>query len=278
MDNQPNQQPNIPQEPQQSQPSPQPTIQPETPQKQGLPTWAVIVIVIGTIIVLAGASYGVYWYFTSQPTEPLPTNQGGITLGQLPTTNQTGVIENIIEFDGCGKKDKYKNLSWWSDFIEQIERTNFYSENYIQNVIGNLTYEEFCEKGSRITICGDGINRKLEIDQFGEGCLSKDNSLFIAVFPGEYMDDGNHIFSYQIDKSLLEKAKKINEESSKIWRAPPQSFLGREDQIINMKGGVGDAGCWIRNDYQYNYITNEVKLIKRCEGCQQEEGTCELYD
>ena len=84
MDNQPIQ-PNIPQEPQQPQPTLQPSIQPETPQKQSLPTWTIVLIVVGAIIVLAGASYGVYWYFASQPDEPSPTGQGGITPGQLPT-------------------------------------------------------------------------------------------------------------------------------------------------------------------------------------------------
>ena len=80
-----NQQSNISQESQQPQPTPQPSLQPEIPQKQGLPTWAIIMIVIGVIVVLAGASYGVYWYFTSQPDEPLPIDQGEIGPDQLPT-------------------------------------------------------------------------------------------------------------------------------------------------------------------------------------------------
>jgi len=79
--NQLNQQSSISQESQQ----PQPSLQPEIPKKQGLPTWAIILIVVGAIIVLAGASYGVYWFFTSQPAEPLPADQGEITPGQLPT-------------------------------------------------------------------------------------------------------------------------------------------------------------------------------------------------
>ena len=233
-------------------------------------------------MVVGLASYGAYRYFVPQlePAESPTADEGELAeepsdeTDDLFSDNQTGVME----FDDCGKKDKYKNLSWWSDFTEQIERINFYSENHIQSVIGDLTYEEFCEKRSMRDICGGRVNRKLEIAQFGEGCLSKNNSLFIAVFPGEYMGGGNNIFSYQINEGLLEKTKKINEDSGKVWRDPPHSFLKREDQIINMEGAGGDAGCWSRSDYQYNYVTNEVKLIKRCEGCQREEGTCELYD
>ncbi len=75
-------QPNISQEPQQSQPSPQSTIQPGIPQKQGLPTWGIIMIVVGTIIVLAGASYGIYCFFASQsgPDESPMTDEKESTL------------------------------------------------------------------------------------------------------------------------------------------------------------------------------------------------------
>ncbi len=81
MNQQSNQQPNIPQESQQPQPSPQP----EIPQRQGLSAWVIVLIIVGAIVILAGVSYGVYWFFTSQPTESLPTDQEGITPGQLPT-------------------------------------------------------------------------------------------------------------------------------------------------------------------------------------------------
>jgi len=66
--NQPNQQiqPNIPE--------PQPSIQPEIPKKSGLPTWASILIVILSVMIVGLVSYGAYHYFAPQP-EPaeLPT-------------------------------------------------------------------------------------------------------------------------------------------------------------------------------------------------------------
>lgn len=45
----------------------QPSSQPEVPQKAGLPTWAIVSIVVLSVIVVGLAGYGVYRYFTSKP-------------------------------------------------------------------------------------------------------------------------------------------------------------------------------------------------------------------
>lgn len=45
----------------------QPSLQPEIPQKPGLPTWAIVSIVVLSVIVVGLAGYRAYQYFTPQP-------------------------------------------------------------------------------------------------------------------------------------------------------------------------------------------------------------------
>ena len=49
-----NLQPNIPE---------QPDIQPEISQKQGMPTWAIILITVLVIVVIGGGGYAAYQYY-----------------------------------------------------------------------------------------------------------------------------------------------------------------------------------------------------------------------
>ncbi len=140
---QPTQQPNIPQEPQQPQPSPQPTpqptIQPGIPQKQGLPTWIIIVIVVGAIVVLAGASYGAYWYFASQSTEPSPTDQGGIIPGQLPSGELDDETADWQAYtnEEYGFEVRYPE-NWATDKISQERSVIFYKSNAPKDFYGNI--------------------------------------------------------------------------------------------------------------------------------------------
>jgi hypothetical protein len=200
-----------------------------------------------------------------------------------------------IQFDVCGKKDKYNKLAWWSNFMQQVGKIDYVSPNHVETALRDVNGNEsenpnkihydsldlFCKEKryAYYDVCSTDLNRKITSSDFdeGEGCLSKDGSLFIAVFPGMYMDGGNHVFRYSIKNNLLEEAKKINEKPGEAWFDPPFEFRKRIGNIVKMYGSNGDAGCGMESDYEYDFVKNEVKVIKTCRSCQEERAQCETF-
>jgi hypothetical protein len=170
----------------------------------------------------------------------------------------------------CGKKQKYENLSWWPDFKRKIEKIDFYSEEYLQSALEGKDHEDYCSENPDSDYCKEN---KLKVNQLGEGCLLRDNSLFVGVFPGKYGGVGNYIVKYSIDENKLEIAEKDNR-----WFAPPMVFETKHGKIIKMRGGSGDAGHSVENNYEYNYITNEIKLVKKCFRGPEQKENCETFD
>jgi hypothetical protein len=203
-----------------------------------------------------------------------------ILLTFKPVKLSINPINAETEFDACGKKEKYQRMSWWDNFRNKTEQINFYSDNYIESALQkirkneyrnpagiNYTYDTYCEDHKDYDICA-GKNDKLLINNnVGndlEGCLSKDGNLFIVVFPGVYMGGGSYIFRYDTKNNVLEEARRINEKWGDKWVAVPREFLKREENIIKMRGAEGDAGYGIESFFDYNFIDNQVKLIKSC--------------
>lgn len=128
-------------------------------------------------------------------------------------------------------------------------------------------------------ICASDSGRKIAISDLdeSEGCLSKDGSLFILVVPGMYMDGGNHVFRYFTAQNILQEAEKVNEEKGQEWFDPPFEFRNRVGDIVKMFGMNGDAGCGLKSDYEYNFVKNEVKVVKTCSSCDDEKWDCQMF-
>jgi len=264
-----------------------------------------IIIIIAIVAITAGV---MGWLIAkqsqipvAQPVMPIvqtqPQNQT-IPPQAVPTQqNLTKVDWNAIQFDACGKKDKYEKLPWWNNFSAQIAKYNYYSDNYVDSVIKSAnenkylnpdkikyTRENYCnyKSNSNSTICGNGKDKKLSItdlDINGEGCLAKDGSAFVVVFPGEYMGGGNYVFRYDINNNFLEEAQKVNETKTygSYWVDPPSAFGKRIGNIIKMTGGAGDAGCGSETEFDYNIIANTIKMTNRCWQCEGEKPKCTAY-
>lgn len=203
---------------------------------------------------------------------------------------------NGVQFDSCGGKEKYENLSWWNDFVKQMEQLNYYSDAYISSTLRSAnnneyfnkdhevyTYESYCADENYINsvICGSGKTKKLKIDdfnQYSQGCLAKDGSKFVAVVAGEYMGGGNYVFRYDIEKDKLEQARKVDQGGkADFWSNPPTSFKKRIGNIIKMTGATGDAGCGAIANFDFNIAENYIKITKECVSCNGEKETCETY-
>jgi len=272
------------------------------------------VAVIAVIIVIVAITAGVVgWRFAkksqvpapqvavTQPTAPITqTKLETPATTQITPIQENSVNWNSVQFDACGKKAKYEKLPWWNKFSIQIGKYNYYTDNYINSALKSAsenessnpkkikyTYEECCndENCKNFIICGDAKSNILSINDFsdyGEGCLAKDGTAFVAVFPGEYMGGGNYIFRYDINKNILEDAQKVNENNENdayglSWTDPPTSFGKRVGNIIKMTGGSGDAGCSSSTEFDYDIVANQIKLTKRCTHCQEEKPKCETF-
>jgi hypothetical protein len=197
-------------------------------------------------------------------------------------------VDPNVQFDACGKKEKYQNLAWWNNFSKKINDINYFSENYILAGMNNDnypgTFEEYCAdtKYKENYLCKDR-NLKLTIDNFdeySEGCLAKDKSFFIVAIAGSYMGEGNHILMYDTKNNTLNEARKVNEQRGDAWFSPPAEFLERNGNHIEMHGRSGDAGVAVETWFDYNFVTNEVVMTKSCSTSDNSKGqpetNCEI--
>lgn len=78
----------------------QPSIQPAIPQKPGLPTWTIVLIIVLSVAVVGLISYGTYRYFAPQP-EPaeLPVAGEEEFIDQI--TGEQAVEDECAFFEGC---------------------------------------------------------------------------------------------------------------------------------------------------------------------------------
>lgn len=266
---------------------------------------AVIAVIIAIVAITAGV---VGWMFAKKsqaPTSQVATVQPIVPVAQtqpeIPTTTQITLVQknsldwSLVQFDACGKQAKYEKMQWWNKFAAKVGGFKYYTDNYIESQITTVnTNDYYNPTGIKFTkdtlcsdlnkegsvVCGEGKDKKLSISDFndyGEGCLAKDGTAFVAVFPGEYMGGGNYIFRYDINNDILEFANKVNElRDGNTWFAPPTSFGKRVGNIIKMTGSGGDAGCGSNNEFNYDIVANQVKLIKTCFQCEGEKLKCSI--
>lgn len=206
-----------------------------------------------------------------------------------------------VQFDACGGESKYSQLPWWKKFADQVQKVNYYDERRLLFSVkraveddagntgtGRISVEAYCMSNRRdethAQICNRDRQKKLSMEDdfrdYGEGCLAKDGTAFVAVFSGEYMGGGNHLFRYDIRNDVLEEAKKVIDEKEYGeygWNAPPSKFGKRQGNVITMSGGVGDAGCGVVTSFDYDFIENTVEMTKRCGFCDQEEPVCKKF-
>lgn len=223
----------------------------------------------------------------------------GVAENQSQPIDITNKIDfSKIQFDACGGKVKYEKMPWWDKFGAQVGKFKYYSNSFINSTLAyasendyrnpkkiKYTYETYCKDKNfgDTEICGDGKDRNLSINDFsfgeyGEGCLSKDGTIFVSVFPGDYGGGGNYTFRYDIGNDTLEEAQKINEnQTDGPWFAPPSAFGRRTGNIIKMSGGNGDAGCVVHGEFDYDIVKNQIKMTKTCTGCEGKKESCQTY-
>ena len=165
---------------------------------------------------------------TFQPDRPVSRAELAVALDRM-----TAYLEknpSPITFDGCGKLANYANQSWFAK--------------------ANLKYQQEFLKPQKLT---GNMG-----DEYGEGCLSKDQNLF--VFIPEFFELGcGKLFTYDIKNDLLATPDKINTLPTYC-----ASELGKRiDNFINFKGFEGDGGTCREYNGKYYFIENRVEVTKK---------------
>lgn len=268
-------------------------------QKQRRFLYAGLVIIFLAAIFLYSASL-----FERRVTEIGQSSPVGNFFGEKVPETETEPVTKVsalewdkVQFDACGGEEKYRSLPWWESFSESVSQTRYYDDRELamsvkqavedDSMPEEYTLETYCSLDrrdeERIRICNDKRYRNLSMEdfrQYGEGCLSKDGSAFVAVFPGVYMGEGDHLFRYDVKENILEEAKQLIDEKEYGlygWNAPPTSFGKRVGNVIKMVGGTGDAGCGVTTEFDYDYVANTVEMTRRCTSCDGARPVCKAF-
>jgi len=154
-----------------------------------------------------------------------------------PVSDSNKVRE--IAFDGCGKIDKYKNESWYSNFIKILN------------------------------------DDSIAINDISEACLSLDKTMLIAITGGDYCETGL-LFQYNVSRNVLAKA--VFDDHERGCVAWPAEFGKGNGKIISLQGSSGDAGCIATMYYDYNYVDNKIELKRECGKCEgDKQETCSNF-
>lgn len=246
------------------------------------------------LVVLVMASVGLYvWKYQQMSSGPqyqreevLPVSPrqevspvvGDLNESAIPKTESKSSVQwQVAEFDACGKNEKYQDMAWWHNFSQKIEKQSYYNEHQTKvrlSVTKSDSYDLHCSdpQNTNYAFCVDRY-RKLSIDDFTEGCLTKDGKGFVAAFAGEYGGGGSYLFRYDVEGDLLEEAGGRMDDTL----FAPSVFGRRVGYTIKMTDFTGDAGCNIQAEFDYNFLTNIVKLVKQCTRCDQEQQTCQSF-
>jgi len=143
--------------------------------------------------------------------------------------------KGVIAFDGCGDPTKYKNEKWYSDL-----KADF-------NALGLKGYDQ------NITL--DGWNTSYNSYGVRELCYAADAGVVVLMSSGEYCSFGN-VYRYSVESGDLAEAS----YPSKNECATMYGFKAREGNIIPIEGAFGDAGCYGKYIYAYDFLLNKITL------------------
>ncbi|MFZ1627211.1 MAG: hypothetical protein WAT81_05420 [Candidatus Moraniibacteriota bacterium] len=118
--------------------------------------------------------------------------------------------------------------------MAHAEAVKYYSEAYIQSELKSVSENTYANPAGTVyteratycavranadsSICSEPV-RNLSASDFaayGEGCLSKDGTAFIAVFPGEYMGEATWYSDTTLKAMFLKWQKRSTKQHSMI--------------------------------------------------------------
>lgn len=145
--------------------------------------------------------------------------------------NSNALSANEKVFDACGQMVTYEDSDWYPDFLNVLKK----------NEIEESSIEEIC--------------------------FSETEHIAIAAAPGGYCKQGK-VLKYSIQDNRLEHATFLNGFYG--CSTSPSSFGKRVGNYIEMEGSLGDAGCGVEVEFQYNFVDNLVRKYRSTGFCVNE--------
>jgi len=205
----------------------QPSFQPEIPQKPGLSTWAIVSIVVLSVIVVGLVGYGAYRYFTPHP-EP----------AELPVITEEELTETPVETATID----YPDSPIFYDYDDQVWQFNPKSE--VKNKIANGIRAVISPDKTKIAYTYQGWNKYFK--------------------PSEVNLTGIHIFDIATGK---DKLLKHYDKNYPVWQtswSPDGKYLVVDTGTSSVRGKTvidsntgkeilsfttyGDSYAWINDN------------------------------
>jgi hypothetical protein len=180
------------------------------------------------------------------PASSQETNPASIETTSKSTDSEPKTDTSLqIQFDACGKVNKYKNESWYPDFINSLQKNHILVDDTILN---------------------------------SDSCLSLDKTIFLMLISEpDWCGKNFSIYKYYISDYYLERAM-IDIKGVKGCIMWPGGFGKREGNVIKLQGHGGDGGCGSDDYFNYDIIENKLELKQSCGQCEGEETeTCTNY-
>lgn len=209
------------------------------------------------------------------------------------------------------EKNRLQHFFWENDREkrkQQVEQKNggmIYTEflSRTKDMKRINSYDSVCKRA-----VSNGKSKK--IDCIEGNILEKDiaevmylpvQKAVIAIIPSTYGGSGFKLIKYDLEKSYAdvarrddvhggrdtkwfkEKDKSLEENAPEqrkdqyLWFATPSKIDSSYKGGLKLSGSSGDAGCWLKNEFDYNIEDNYIKLTKSCSGCAEEKGECTEY-
>lgn len=200
--------------------------------RQGFAT--VLLLALVAFLLLGG---GAYLY-----TQTKPANQSATENPTLPQATSTMQISNSqISFDACGKLNEYEKENWYNEFVSLVKK-DFQENKLIRPGYG---YSDTFDS----------------VKDYAQICYSKDGNLVVAAFPGSYCQEGR-VLKFDILSHKLADAKFVDRETVACYISPLFEG-GQVGDIFNMSAQGGDAGESITKYFQYDFVENIVREVKK---------------
>lgn len=136
---------------------------------------------------------------------------------------------DLVQFDGCGKIEKYSNESWYRNVQDKLK-----ADDQPLNAITDV-------------------------------CQSIDKSLVIILTSEGFCQSGL-LYQYSVTTDKIYKAN--FDDKGRGCVAWPAEFGKRDGGIINLQGSDGDAGCGRTMYYEYDFAKNIISLSRECGMCE----------